>query len=105
MKYILALLLALVACAQATAAQFTLTITGPNVGTYTKSYNVPDSDAARILVAWGAKTGQQTPQAIVDAIAEELLSQVNRETEQHDKQIAAQAAIDAVPPIQAVPAQ
>lgn len=105
MMRLLVLALALSFAASGFAAQFTLTITCPNVGTYTKSYNVPDSDAARILAAWGAKTGEQTPQAIVNAIAEELLNHVNRETEQHDKQIAAQAAIDAVQPIQAVPAQ
>lgn len=89
----------LLVAAFAPAATFTLTIQGPNVGTYTKAYTVPDADAARILAAWGVRTGQQQPQAIVDGIADEFLNHVLRETQEHDKRVAAEAAVAAVPEI------
>lgn len=101
----ISLIFAAILATSAQAATFTLTIQGPSVGTYTKAYTVPDADAARILAAWGARTGQQQPQAIVDGIAEEFLSHVLRETQEHDKRAAAEAAAAAVPDIVVEPVE
>ena len=84
-------------------ATMTLSIIGPNVGDYQRGYTIPDADAARILAAWGARTGRQAPQEIVDGIADAFLQYVLQETHEHDKRIAAQAAADAVAEIVPAP--
>lgn len=84
-------------------ATATFSVNGPNVGNYARSFAFSDSDAARVIAAWGARLGRADPQSIVDGIADAFFGYVIAETHEHDKRVAAQAAADAVQEIIATP--
>lgn len=84
-------------------ASMTLTVVGPHVGEFSKTYNVSDADAPKILAAWGAKIGSADPRVIVDGIAETIMNDVLRVTYDHDVRVAMEQAKVAVQVVEATP--
>jgi len=101
-------------------AKITMTVEGPNVGTFIKTMEVSDQDAGRILAAYGniygpitvpaaeeggePTTRPRTAQEIVDALALGTLNGILANVQREESEKAARDAAAGVQPIVATPA-
>lgn len=92
-------------------ASIAIQVMGDEVGELTVGFSLEGSGPMRILTAYGyyysqnrdSKLPPLTPTEIVEMMAKELLGQALDNTARFEKDMAAQAARDAVQPIEAVP--